>query len=102
MRSGPRKRIGRAEIEKVLAEVFALPFVMAGESTTVEQSVKFIKPDVALVITRVERKGQQVASGTALGTRQTSHLRVLVGSGKEWKIVSHLISDARDTEQEKH
>ena len=96
------KRKGRAEIEKVLAEVFALPFVMAGQSTTVEQSVKFIKPDVALVITRVERQGQQAASGPALGTRRTSHLRVLVRYEKQWKIVNHLISDARDTQQEKH
>jgi len=95
------KRKGRAEIEKILAEVFALSFVMAGQSKTVEQSVKFIKPDVALVITRVERVGQQVASGAALGTRQTSHLRVLVKHKKQWKIISHLISDARNTEQQK-
>ena len=93
------KRKGQAEIEKILAEVFALPFVMAGQSRTVEQSVKFIKPDVALVITRVERTGQQAPSGAGLGTRQTSHLRVLVRSGKQWKIVSHMISDARDTQQ---
>lgn len=62
------KRRGRAEIEKVLAEVFALPFVIAGQSSTVEQSVRFIKPDVALVVTRVERLGQRVASGAELGT----------------------------------
>jgi len=96
------KKKGRAEIEKVLAEVFALPFVMAGESRTVEQSVRFLKPDVALVNTRVERLGQRVASGAELGTRQTSHLRVLVKSKGQWKITSHLISDARDTEQRAH
>ena len=45
------KRKGRAEIEKILAEVFALPFVMAGQDKVVEQSVRSIKPDVALVIT---------------------------------------------------
>jgi uncharacterized protein (TIGR02246 family) len=91
------KRKGRAEIEKILAEVFALPFVMAGQSRTVEQSVRFIKPDVALVVTRVERLGQRVASGAELGTRQTSHLRAFVKSNGRWKITSHLISDARDT-----
>lgn len=96
------KRKGRAEIEKILAEVFALPFVMAGESKTVEQTVRFLKPDVALIITRVERTGQEVASGDALGTRRTSHLRVMVKTGKQWKITSHLISDARATEQPKH
>jgi len=96
------KRKGRVEVEKVLAEVFALPFVMSGQSKTVEQTVKFIKPDVALVITRVERVGQKVPSGTELGARQTSHLRVFVKSKEKWKIISHLISDARDTEQPKH
>src|SRR5919107_1685248 len=53
------KRKGRAEIEKILAEVFALPFVMSGQDKVVEQSVRFIKPDVALVITRVERVEQR-------------------------------------------
>ena len=96
------KRKGRTEIEKVLAEVFALPFVTAGESKTVEQSVRFINPDVTLVVTRVERAGQRVASGAELGTRQTTHLRVLVKSQGQWKIISHLISDARDTEQREH
>lgn len=95
-------RKGRTEIEKILAEVFALPFVMAGQSKTAEQTVKFIKKDVATVVTRVERVGQQVPTGTELGTRQTSHLRVLVKSKGQWKIISHLISDARDTERPKH
>ena len=96
------KRKGRAEIEKILAEVFALPFVMAGQDKVVEQSVRSIKPDVALVITRVERVGQRIPSGGELGTRQTSHLRVLVKSKGRWKIISHLVSDARDTERREH
>jgi uncharacterized protein (TIGR02246 family) len=93
------KKKGRAEIEKILAEVFSLPFVMAGQSKTAEQSVRFIKPDVALVVTRVERAGQRTPTGAELGTRQTSHLRVLMKSEGRWKIISHLISDARDTER---
>ena len=96
------KKKGRAEIEKTLAEVFSLPFVMAGQSKTAEQSVRFIKPDVAVVITRVERAGQRTPSGGELGTRQTSHLRVLMKSGGRWTIISHLISDARDTQQRPH
>lgn len=96
------KRKGRAEIEKFLTEVFSLPFVMAAQSKVVEQSVRLIKPDVALVITRVERVGQRTPSGEAMGTRQTSHLRVLMKSGESWKIVSHLISDARDPGRSEH
>lgn len=34
-----------------------------------------------------------------IGIRQTSHLRVLAKSKGQWKIVSHLISDTRDTER---
>lgn len=96
------KKKGRTEIEKFLAEVFSLPFVMAGQSKTVDQSVRLIKPDVALVVTRVERAGQRTPSGEELATRQTSHLRVLVKSGESWKIISHLISDARDLERRMH
>lgn len=96
------QRKGRAEIEKILAEVFSLPFVMEGQSKTAEQTVRFIKPDVALVVTRVERAGQRTPSGADLGIRQTSHLRVLMKSEGSWKIVSHLISDARDPVRREH
>ena len=98
---GMKKR-GRAEIEKFLTEVFSLPFVMTAQSKVVEQSIKFIKPDVAVVVTRVERVGQRTPSGEALGTRETSHLRVLMKSGGTWKIVNHLISDARDPKRREH
>ena len=96
------KSKGRAEIEKILSQVFSIPSVMAGQSKTVEQSVRFIKTDVALVLTQVERAGQRTPSGAELGTRHTSHLRVLIKSEGRWKIVSHLISDARDTERREH
>jgi len=96
------KKKGRAEIEQFLTEVFSLPFVMAGQSKILEQSIRIVKPDVALVTTRVERAGQLTPSGSAMGTRQTSHLRVLLRVGNEWKITSHLISDARDPERREH
>lgn len=96
------KNKGRAEIENFLTEVFSLPFVMGAQSRTVDQSIRTIRPDVALVITRVERVGQRTPTGTELGTRQTSHLRVLLKVGSEWKIISHLISDARDPERREH
>lgn len=96
------KRKGQAQIEKFLAEVFSLPFVMTAQSKVIEQSVKFIKPDVALVITRVERVGQRTPAGEELGTRETTHLRVLIKSNGNWKIISHLISDARDPQRREH
>jgi uncharacterized protein (TIGR02246 family) len=92
------KQVGRANIEKTLERVFGMDFVMAGESKTVEKTVRFIKPDVAVVSSRVERAGQETPSGEKMKARQTSHLRVFVKSGGKWRIVNHLISDARDRE----
>ena len=93
------KRVGREAIEKTLKEVFGMDFVMAGESKTVERTVKFIKPDVAVVTSLIEREGQEMPSGEKMDTRKTSHLRVFVKSNGKWQITSHLISDARDTER---
>jgi uncharacterized protein (TIGR02246 family) len=95
-------RKGRAEIEKFLTKVFALPDVMAGRGKTVGQSIRFLNPDMALVVTRVERTGQRTPSGEDLGTRRTSHLRVLSKTSGGWRIVSHLISDARDAGRQEH
>lgn len=95
-------RRGRAEIEATLREVFALPFVTAGESRPTTQEIHWLRPDVALVVTTVERVGQQAPDGTPLGTRQTTHHRVLVRDGDGWRIASHLISDARDRRQASH
>lgn len=91
-------RTGQAEIESTLKEVFALSFVMAGDSQTVKQGVRFLDSDTALVLSRVQRAGQLNTDGRELGTRQTSHLRVFSRIEGKWQIVSHLISDARSTE----
>jgi uncharacterized protein (TIGR02246 family) len=95
-------RRGEVEIRKLLDEVFALPFVMSGESKTVDQVLRILKPDVVLVVTRVERVGQRSPSGGEVGTRRTTHHRVFQKRGGRWQIVSHLISDARDTQQPAH
>lgn len=92
------KRNGQKEIEKTLEQVFSMDFVMAGESKTVEKTITFLKPDVAIINSRVEREGQKSPSGEQMLTRQTSHLRVFVKTDGKWQIVSHLISDARDRE----
>jgi len=95
-------RKGRAEIENQLTEVFAMSFVMSGQSRIVDQSVRFLGQDVALVTTSVERSGQKSPSGESIGVRHTNHLRVFTKSKGNWKIVSHLISDARDREGTAH
>ena len=47
------KRIGRAAIQETLERVFAMEFVMAGDSETVDKTVTFVRPDVAIVSSRV-------------------------------------------------
>ncbi|MEQ8765063.1 MAG: SgcJ/EcaC family oxidoreductase [Planctomycetota bacterium] len=93
---------GQPEIEAYLTEVFGMDFVMAGETSDPVHEVRFSKPDVAIVWSRNERSGQLNSAGESLPTRRTSHLRVLERHGDEWQIVSHLISDARDTSRPDH
>lgn len=85
----------RAELRTVVADMFSQPHVMAGHDTVIGQDIRFIGADVALAKTRVERHGQLLGTGEPMGTRHTTHLRVLVRGDDGWKIVSHLISDAR-------
>lgn len=94
---------GRGDIEKVLAHVFGLPFVMAATQSQVkEQNIRFVNQQVALVRTVVERTGQKAPDGQPLGVRHTHHLRVFSKTEEGWTIVSHLISDARDRTSPRH
>jgi uncharacterized protein (TIGR02246 family) len=92
----------RAELETTLTQIFSSPFAMAGRDTVVGQELRFLRPDVALVETRVERRGQLMPSGEPMGTRHTTHLRVFERTEAGWKVVSHLISDARDQDRPQH
>jgi uncharacterized protein (TIGR02246 family) len=95
-------RRGRAAIEAALSEMFSKTHVMAGRDTVVGVEVRLVRRDVAVARTRVERTGQLTRSGEPMGTRQTTHLRVLEHSEAGWRIISHLISDARDLELPRH
>jgi uncharacterized protein (TIGR02246 family) len=92
----------RGELEAALAKIFALPHVMAGSDNVGGHEIRAVGSEVVLVKTRVERSGQLTASGEPLATRRTTHLRVFVRSDAGWKIVSHLISDARASEAPHH
>ena len=93
-------KTGKLDIEKFMKEVFDLPFVMAGDSRVTKQ--KFIQLDnkIVLMITSIERTGQKTPDDKEQGIRQTTHHRVFKKE-KEWLIVGHLISDARDRESSK-
>ena len=96
------KRKGRKEVEALLKEVFALPFVMSGSSETSEHKYQVLDSSFVIVHTAVVRKGQQLPDGSVLSDRQTTHLRVFDRDVNGWKIKAHLISDARDKQSPKH
>lgn len=87
---------GKIEIEQLLQEVFSLQFVMSGVSSTVKQTFQVLTDQVIVVHTYEERAGQKLPDNTLLPTRRTTHLRVFQNINSEWKITSHLISDAKD------
>ena len=89
------RRIGRAEIETLLVEVFSLPFVMAGNTRYEYHDLRFLAPGVATVRSLALREGQQAPDGTVEPTRRTNHLRVFERRDNAWVIVSHLIGDER-------
>ncbi len=94
-------KTGKSDIEAFMKEVFQLPFVMAGDSKVVKQKFVPIDDKIILVITSIERTGQRTPDDKQLGVRQTTHHRVFKKEA-EWLIAGHLISDARDTESNKH
>ena len=51
--------------------------------------------DVALLRSKLVRKGQKMPDGSAMADRHIHHLRVLERREGRWVIVSHLISQAQ-------
>lgn len=93
--------IGQDSIETFMNHVFKLPFVMAGDSKVTGQKFIPLSEEIVLVVTSIERTGQQTNEGKELGIRKTTHHRIFK-MNKEWFIVAHLISDARDTNSSNH
>lgn len=88
---------GRDALKEGLEFIFSLDFVMAGSSGDNEYAdVKFLTPDIALVRSKLIRQGQQFQSGEIRPDRHINHLRVLERKDGQWKIVSHLISQAQE------
>ena len=96
------KRNGQKEVQDLLKAVFALPFVMAGNSETTEHRYQVLNGANVIVHTSVIRKGQQTPDASALPDRQTTHMRVFQKNSDKWEIKGHLISDARDKQGPKH
>jgi uncharacterized protein (TIGR02246 family) len=93
---------GQKEVEALLKEVFALPFIMSGKSDPTEHRYQVLDKRNVIVHTAVVRKGQQMPDGTVMADRKTTHMRVFQKGKGGWKITAHLISDARDKVSPKH
>lgn len=88
---------GKDALQKGLAYIFSLGFVMAGDSAGNEYNdVTFLTPDVAMVRSKLVRTGQQTSTGEIMPDRHIHHLRVYKKIDGRWLIVSHLISQAKE------
>jgi uncharacterized protein (TIGR02246 family) len=87
---------GRAEIKEFLTNLFArLQFRARAQSGPSEISVRFARPDVAIVHTFAEIVGQRGPNNEELPPRKLHRLLVLTKNAGEWLIVSELVMDER-------
>lgn len=84
----------KKELDNLLSEIFSLDFVMSGRQNNTEHELTFLSADIALVRSNNLRKGQRFSSGELMPDRDINHLRVYEKIDGEWKIVSHMISQA--------
>jgi uncharacterized protein (TIGR02246 family) len=93
--------IGKAAIEEYLTRVFNMDFVMAGNSTQTSIKLIYISSNSILVVSTIFREGQKLNDNSDLGPRSTTHHRIF-RKDDDWKIMAHLISDARSIKTSKH
>lgn len=93
--------IGKNAIDEYLTRVFKMDFVMSGNSDQTSLKLKHVNHNTVLVISTISRKGQKLSDESQLGPRITTHHR-LFQKTEEWKIIAHLISDARSVQTKKH
>jgi uncharacterized protein (TIGR02246 family) len=86
----------KSELKELLDTIFSMDFVMAGKQNYVENNIRFLSTDIALVRSKNIRKGQQWSDGSQMDDRHINHLRVFQKENDDWKIVSHMISQAQE------
>ncbi len=94
-----RTRKGKTAIREFLTGLFSAPEMRARTSSPSTISIKFVRPDVAVVSSYRETVGQKTASGREYPTRKTHDLRVFTKEKGRWVIVSHLIMDEKESLQ---
>ena len=87
---------GRVNIQEFFAGLLQNAAVTAGSGTKAKTSIRFIRPDVALLYSSFEVIGQKTASGKEMAVRKIHNIRVLTREKGKWLIVSHQIMDEKE------
>ncbi len=86
----------KSELRELLKEIFAMDFVMEGTDNYQNEDVQFLTDNLALLRSTNIRKGQKWSDGSLMKDRHIHHLRVYKKIDDEWKIISHMISQANE------
>ncbi len=86
----------KSELRELLKEIFAMDFVMEGIDNYQNEDVQFLTDNYAMLRSTNIRKGQKWSDGTLMNDRYIHHLRVYKKVNNEWKIISHMISQANE------
>ncbi|MBS9462872.1 SgcJ/EcaC family oxidoreductase [Flagellimonas sp. 389] len=84
----------KEELKTLLTEIYGFEFVMKGKSVNQYNDIDFLTPEIAVVRSKTVVKGQEWSNGTAMKDRHNHHLMVFQKKNEEWKVISHLISQA--------
>ncbi len=84
----------RDELRQLLSHIYSLDFVMAGKSENEYNDITFLTPEIAMVRSKTVVQGQKWGDGSVMEDRHNHHLRILQKKDGQWKVISHLISQA--------
>lgn len=91
-----RERNGKEAIAEFIGGVLKSAGYRAGKKTPVEvRSIRFLRPDLAIVHTYWETVGQLNQDETAVGVRRSHIFRTMVKRNERWQTDSFIVSDER-------
>ncbi|HYL78808.1 MAG TPA: SgcJ/EcaC family oxidoreductase [Bryobacteraceae bacterium] len=84
---------GSAKILAFMTAMFKRPNVQGRRTTWDEPTIRFVRPDVALVSRAYQTLGHKALDGNEMPERKTHSTWLLAKDGGKWRIVSQIISD---------
>jgi uncharacterized protein (TIGR02246 family) len=91
------RRVGRAAIEKFLADLYADPGYAQAQLVDPPQieEIMFVRPDVAVVRTFHRTQGQRLSNGTVIAERRTHNTMTVTRERAGWKVRYEIVTDER-------